>query len=169
MGHQRHAVRAVHAQAVREDAERPRRAGVQRRRAIGNKSVEVDPLITSADRHAAPQSALAAWAQGHWEIKNASHQVRNVTYDQDRSQVRTGNAPRIMAILRNTATSLLRFTGRTNIAEAPTSRQGHHTTCQPTADLMKTPSAGAWVPIRFRRKESPGRTHCCDDTIRSVD
>ena len=49
---------------------------------------------------------------------NRIHWVRDVTYDEDRSQVRTGNAPRVMATMRNTAISLLRLDGWTNIAEA---------------------------------------------------
>ncbi len=37
--------------------------------------------------------------------------MRDVTYDEDRSQVRTGAAPQVMATLRNTAISLLRLAG----------------------------------------------------------
>jgi len=44
--------------------------------------------------------------------------VRDVSFDEDRSQVRTGNAPRVMATLRNTAISLLRLAGWTTIAAA---------------------------------------------------
>ena len=84
----------------------------------GKKSVEVVYLITSADHHAAPPATLAAWVQGHWGIENRLHWVRDVTYDEDRSQVRTGNAPQVMATLRNTAISLLRIAGWTNIATA---------------------------------------------------
>ena len=47
--------------------------------------------------------------QGHWGIENRLHWVRDVTLDEDRSQVRTGQAPRVMATLRNTAISLLRI------------------------------------------------------------
>ena len=82
----------------------------------GRKSVEVVYLITSADHQAAPPATLAAWVQGHWGIENQLHWVRDVTFDEDRSQVRTGNAPRVMATLRNTAIGLLRLTGWTNIA-----------------------------------------------------
>jgi predicted transposase YbfD/YdcC len=82
----------------------------------GKKSVEVVYLITSADHQAAPPATLAAWVQGHWGIENQLHWVRDVTYDEDRSQIRTGNAPQVMATLRNTAISLLRLTGWTNIA-----------------------------------------------------
>jgi hypothetical protein len=44
--------------------------------------------------------------------------VRDVTYDEDRSQVRTANGPRVMASLRNLAIAILRLTGQTSIAAA---------------------------------------------------
>ncbi len=84
----------------------------------GKKTVEVVYLITSANHTAAQPRALATWVQGHWGIENKLHWVRDVTYDEDRSQVRTGNAPRVMATLRNTAISLLRLDGWDNIAAA---------------------------------------------------
>jgi len=77
----------------------------------GNKTVEVVHLITSADHHAAPPATLAAWVQGHWGIQNSLHWVRDVSFDEDRSQVRTGNPPHVMATMRNTAISLLRLSG----------------------------------------------------------
>lgn len=43
---------------------------------------------------------------------------RDVTYGEDASRVRTGNAPRVMASFRNLADSLLRLAGHTNIAAA---------------------------------------------------
>lgn len=88
----------------------------------GKKAVEVVYLITSADHHQAPPATLAAWVQGHWGIENRLHWIRDVTYDEDRSQVRTGNSPQVMATLRNTAISLLRLTGTHNIAQ----RLRHH-------------------------------------------
>jgi len=42
----------------------------------------------------------------------------STSYDEDRSQIRTGAGPRIMASLRNLAISALRTTGHTNIAAA---------------------------------------------------
>ncbi len=100
--------------------QRPQPARELRRTATrkGRKSVEVVYLITSADHQTAPPAVLAAWVQGHWGIENRLHWVRDVTWDEDRSQVRTGKAPRVMATLRNTAISLLRLAGWTNIAEA---------------------------------------------------
>ncbi|MGF1653692.1 MAG: ISAs1 family transposase, partial [Actinomycetales bacterium] len=58
---------------------------------------------------------LAAWVQGHWSVENKPHHVRDVAYAEDGSRVRSGHAPRIMATLRNTAISLLRLAGATNI------------------------------------------------------
>lgn len=83
----------------------------------GKKTVEVVYLITSADHHAAPPATLAGWIRAHWGIENRLHYVRDVTFDEDRSQVRTGNAPQIMATLRSTTISLLRLTGVQNIAQ----------------------------------------------------
>ena len=66
---------------------------------------------------ASPQRLLALW-RGHWGIENRVHWVRDVTFDEDRSQVRTGSAPQIMAALRNLTISALRLAGETNIATA---------------------------------------------------
>ncbi len=86
------------------------------------KTTEVVYLITSADHITAPPATLAAWVQDHWHIENKLHWVRDVTLDEDRSQIRTATAPRVMATLRNTAITLLRLAGWTNIAKA----QRHH-------------------------------------------
>ena len=82
----------------------------------GKKTLEAAYLITS-DRQADPETA-AAWVRGHWEIENKLHWVRDVTYQEDKSLVRTGNAPRVMASLRNLAISLLRLAGHANITAA---------------------------------------------------
>jgi predicted transposase YbfD/YdcC len=82
----------------------------------GKKTVEVVYLITS-DRDASPET-LAAWVRRHWHIENKLHWVRDVTYQEDKSLVRTGNAPRVMASLRSLAISILRLDGQTNIAAA---------------------------------------------------
>lgn len=80
------------------------------------KTVEVVYLITSASHNAAPPQRLAAWVQGHWAIENRLHWVRDVTFGEDDSQVRTGQAPRVMATCRNLAISMLRIAGWDNIA-----------------------------------------------------
>ena len=82
----------------------------------GKKTVEVVYLITSDP--AADPATLAAWIRGHWHIGNKLHWVRDVTYQEDKSLVRTGNAPRGMASLRSSAISILRLDGHENIAAA---------------------------------------------------
>ena len=80
------------------------------------KTVEVAYLITS-DRDASPATP-AAWVRSHWETENKLHWVRDVTHLEDKSLVRTGNAPRVMASLRSLAISLPRIDGHANIAAA---------------------------------------------------
>lgn len=91
----------------------------------GKKTVEIVYVITSADHRTAPPAVLAAWVQGHWSIENRLHWVRDVVHDEDRSQIRTGLGPRVMATLRSTAIGLHRLTGATNIAAALRHHAGH--------------------------------------------
>lgn len=121
-GHGRRVTRTIKVVQAPAWIEFPRAAQVaQVRRTVtrkGKKTIEVVYLITSADVPTAPPATLAAWVQGHWGIENRLHWVRDVTFDEDRSQVRTGAAPQVMATLRNLVISLLRLAGWTNIARA---------------------------------------------------
>jgi predicted transposase YbfD/YdcC len=74
--------------------------------------------ITSLTGHRANAAHIGDYVRGHWGIENKLHYVRDVTYAEDASRVRTGNGPRVMASLRNLAISALRLTGTTNIAAA---------------------------------------------------
>jgi predicted transposase YbfD/YdcC len=74
--------------------------------------------VTSLTAQQASPADLMAYVRTHWTIENRVHWVRDVTFAEDASRVRTGNAPRIMAALRNLAISLLRLAGTTNIAGA---------------------------------------------------
>jgi hypothetical protein len=84
----------------------------------GEERVEVVYGATSLRPERATPGHLRALVRGHWQIENKSHWVRDVTFDEDRSQVRCGNIPQGMAALRNTAIGLLRWAGHTNIAAA---------------------------------------------------
>jgi hypothetical protein len=68
--------------------------------------------------------------------------VRDVTFDEDRSQVRTGHAPQIMASLRNTAISLLRLSGIINIAAALRAHARHPKQAIRYADWLETDLSG---------------------------
>lgn len=79
-------------------------------------TVETVYAVTSLAADQARPADLAAWVRGHWTVETRLHWVRDVTLDEDRSQVRTGNAPRTMVSIRNLAISMLRTSGVTNIA-----------------------------------------------------
>ncbi len=93
---------------------------VRRRRPLTSKkwTAETVYAITSLTVIQARPRELAAIIRGHWLIEDQLHWVRDVTYDEDRSQVRTANGPRVMASLRNLAITILRLAGETSIAAA---------------------------------------------------
>jgi len=101
----------------------------------GRKTIEVVYAICSLDMIAAPPATVATWIQGHWGIENGLHWVRDVVFDEDRHQLRTGNGPQVMATLRNTAISVLRLGGHTKIATSL--RHNGRSTSRPI-DLLLT-------------------------------
>jgi hypothetical protein len=85
----------------------------------GRKSVtDVACGLTSLSPQKASPAEVLAYNRGHWQIENRLHYVRDMTYDEDRSQVRKDRRPHVMATLRNVAISLLRLAGAQNIAAA---------------------------------------------------
>lgn len=74
--------------------------------------------ITDLSIEQTSPSELADALRAHWGIENRLHWVRDVTYGEDLSQIRTGHGPAVMATLRNLAISLLRTAGASNIAAA---------------------------------------------------
>ncbi|MCA1704272.1 MAG: ISAs1 family transposase [Actinobacteria bacterium] len=78
-------------------------------------AVAVLGITSLSAREAAPQH-LATYVRGHWSIENRIHWVRDVTFREDASQVKTGSRPRIMATLRNLVIGLIRQAGHTKIA-----------------------------------------------------
>ncbi len=91
---------------------------VRRRRIVttGKISLERVYAVTSLAAEQADADEIARRVRQHWGIENKIHHVRDVTYGEDASRVRTGTAPRAMATLRNLAIGTLRLAGRTNIA-----------------------------------------------------
>ena len=74
--------------------------------------------LTSMTKDRATPENLLGIARGHWEIENRNHHVRDTTYHEDLSQIRTENGPRMMATLRGLAMSIMRLIGVENIAKA---------------------------------------------------
>lgn len=84
----------------------------------GQTSVEVQYAITSVPRSRANASQLLAWWREHWTIENRLHWVRDVTFGEDASRIRTAAAPQNLSHVRNAAIGLLRRLGVANIAAA---------------------------------------------------
>jgi predicted transposase YbfD/YdcC len=97
------------AQILRVDRTRTRR---------GKTVIETAFYITSLTWTDAAAKTLIAWVRQHWHVENRLHLVRDVTFGEDRSQIRTGNAPRAMASIRNLIISAFRLAGVDNIRAA---------------------------------------------------
>jgi predicted transposase YbfD/YdcC len=94
----------------------------------GCRTQEVRYAITSLATASAAR--LLHLVRGHWGIENRLHYVRDVTFGEDASRIRTRSAPQVMAALRNAVLGLLRQHGWENIAAAL-----RHYAWQPTAAL----------------------------------
>lgn len=86
--------------------------------ATGRRRHEVVYGLTSLPPARADATRLLRLTRHQWHIEHHSHWVRDVTFDADRSQVRCGSTPQVLAAFRNTAIGLLRTIGETNIAAA---------------------------------------------------
>jgi predicted transposase YbfD/YdcC len=91
---------------------------IVRRQQIIATEVDVRYYVTSLAPQQADAKALLALTRGHWGIENRLHHVRDVTFEEDRSQMRSGAVPQTFAACRNLVIGLLRRSGATNIAAA---------------------------------------------------
>jgi predicted transposase YbfD/YdcC len=82
----------------------------------GKREVEVEYGISSLPGEEAGPKELLNVRRGHWKIENQSHYVRDVTFGEDGSRVRSGSVPEVMAAVRNVAISLMRQAKWKNIA-----------------------------------------------------
>jgi predicted transposase YbfD/YdcC len=83
----------------------------------GNPKSDIAALgITSMTARRGSPAVIAVHVRGHWGIENKLHYVRDVSYGEDASRVRTKNAPQNMASMRNLAIGALRANGWDNIA-----------------------------------------------------
>lgn len=84
----------------------------------GKRSVEVRYGITSVTADEMEAADLERVWRAHWTIENRKHYVRDVTLGEDRTQMHTGNAPQVLAALRNALIDVWRAQGWRNIADA---------------------------------------------------
>jgi predicted transposase YbfD/YdcC len=86
------------------------------RRSRGRETTETVCAVTSLSPEQASAQRLLAISRGHWQIENRLHWVRDMSLGEDACRVRTGEAPEILAAVRNAALWLMRSRGLTAIA-----------------------------------------------------
>jgi predicted transposase YbfD/YdcC len=101
-----------HAAQVVQVTRKTRQLGTRRWRTV---TVYALTSLTFAQASAA---RLADHLGGHWTIENGLHWVRDVTFAEDASQLRTGTGPQVMACLRNLVIGVLGRAGPVNLAAA---------------------------------------------------
>lgn len=74
-------------------------------------------VVSMPPNLASPEN-INYYERAHWTVENRLHWVRDVTFHEDNSQLRTATAPRALATLRNLTISTFRLAGRANIAHA---------------------------------------------------
>jgi predicted transposase YbfD/YdcC len=79
---------------------------------------EVTYGLTSLPAAATTPAEVERLWRGHWTIENRVHYVRDVTFGEDANQAWAGNAPQVLAALRNALLSLFRAAGWRSIADA---------------------------------------------------
>ena len=81
-------------------------------------STEVVYGITSLSRDQADAEKLLELNRGHWGIENKLHWVRDETFGEDKSRIRTNHGPQQLATARNAAIALCRVNNYHEIAAA---------------------------------------------------
>ena len=93
---------------------------VRRRRPAGSRRGHSETVyaVTDLSWQQIRADQLAEVIRRHWHVENKLHWIRDVTFAEDLSQIRTGHGPANMAALRNFALSRHRIAGADNIAAA---------------------------------------------------
>ena len=78
-------------------------------------TVELQYAISSLSHRRGDAALLLNHWRSHWSIESL-HWVRDVTFGEDKCQVKRGNAPQNLATFRNAVISLLRTCGHKEIA-----------------------------------------------------
>lgn len=73
----------------------------------GQTTTEIAVGIASLPEEYATAEKLNHYLRGHWSIENSLHRTRDVSFHEDRATIRKGNAPHVMAALKNLVISIL--------------------------------------------------------------
>ncbi len=136
---------------------------IKRRRTNRKTTIKTVYAVTSLTAEQATPAQLAILIRDHWRVE-ALHLVRDMTFAEDSSQLRTGNAPRAMATWRNLANGALRPACATNIAAVL--RYNARNADRPLALLGLTRSSR----VRHATRRSPARwtTQCAPQDESSI-
>jgi len=84
---------------------------------LGRTRQEVRYGVTSLPVQVADAERLLVLARAEWGIENGLHYRRDVSLQEDASQMRRGTAPQVVAALNNAVVSLAAHQGRTTLAK----------------------------------------------------
>jgi predicted transposase YbfD/YdcC len=99
---------------------------IKKKRRWVMRNCEAVLYLTSLDTTQADPADLLALIRGHWSVEHL-HWLRDVIWDEDKSTLRTGNAPQVMSALTNLVITLFRLQGVTKIkAETRRNAQDPH-------------------------------------------
>ncbi|GEJ97809.1 hypothetical protein TNCT1_00860 [Streptomyces sp. 1-11] len=105
---------------------------IKRHRTDRKTTITTVYAVTSLTAEQVAPARLAQLVRDHWKTE-ALHHVRDTTFAEDASQLRTGNAPRAMATWRNLAIGAMRLGGVKSMAAGL--RRNARNACRPLAFL----------------------------------
>ncbi|MFC1432640.1 transposase [Streptacidiphilus sp. N1-3] len=111
-------------------------------RKSGRTTITTVFAVTSLTTERATPLLLARLVRDHWKIE-VLHHVRDTTFAENASQLRTGNAPRAMATWHNLVVGSLRMNGIENIAAGPSRSSASHDHKTGARRLRRSPDACA--------------------------
>ncbi len=65
-----------------------------------------------------PAKVFNEGIRSHWSIENSLHYVKDVTFKEDASKIRTKNSPQNISLIKNMVINIFRKNGYTNMAQA---------------------------------------------------
>jgi predicted transposase YbfD/YdcC len=80
--------------------------------------IETAFFVSSLDSKTTSAKIFADGIRNHWSIENSLHYVKDVTFDEDKSKITSGNSAESMSVIRNIAINILRQNNHKNLKKA---------------------------------------------------
>ena len=91
---------------------------VQRKVIAKTKRTTENAYFISSLPPAADAKIFYEGIRNHWQIENSLHYVKDVTFKEDRSRIRTGNSPQNKSLIIDIVINIFRKNNYTNMAQA---------------------------------------------------